>query len=232
MNRLTWLFITVLIVVSGCGSTSVNERASNFELQSGDLLFQDLDCGELCNAIERVTNGFEGCDFSHVGIVNKGEEGDVFVVEAISTGIETTELSAFLNRSVDRNGQPKVMVGRLIKPYKKLIPIAIAHVSLLFGKPYDKVFAMNNDAYYCSELIYEIFLVANDRVPVFELQPMTFKDPDTGQTLAAWEKYFSDLAVSIPEGRPGINPGGISRSDVLTIIYAYGEPGRKPLSRR
>ncbi len=91
---------------------------------------------------------------------------------------------------------------------------------------------MSNDAYYCSELIYEIFLVANDQVPVFELQPMTFKDPDTGQTLAAWEKYFSDLGVSIPEGQPGINPGGISRSDALTIVYAYGEPSQKPLSRR
>jgi len=232
MNWLIWLFITVLILVNGCGSSNVNERASNFELQSGDLLFQDLDCGELCNAIERVTNGFEGCDFSHVGIVNKDEEGDIFVAEAVSTGVEMTELSVFLNRTVDKNGQPKVMVGRLLKPYKKLIPIALERASLLIGKPYDKVFAMSNDAYYCSELIYEIFLVANDRVPVFELQPMTFEDPDTGQTLAAWEKYFSDLCVSIPEGQPGISPGGISRSDALTIVYAYGEPGRKPLSRR
>jgi hypothetical protein len=55
---------------------------------------------------------------------------------------------------------------------------------------------------------------------------MTFKDPDTGRTLPVWQEYFSVLGVSIPEGRPGINPGGISRSPALTIIHTYGNLGR------
>ncbi|MHC4655849.1 MAG: YiiX/YebB-like N1pC/P60 family cysteine hydrolase, partial [Planctomycetota bacterium] len=90
----------------------------------------------------------------------------------------------------------------------------------------------DNGAYYCSELIYEIFLRANANKPVFKLQPMTYKDPDTGEMLTVWEDYFSKLGVSIPEGKPGINPGGISRSRFLTIIYAYGNPSRRRRGHR
>ena len=32
--------------------------SSDFDLQNGDILFQDLDSSELCTAIESVTNGY------------------------------------------------------------------------------------------------------------------------------------------------------------------------------
>jgi hypothetical protein len=51
---------------------------------------------------------------------------------------------------------------------------------------------------------------------------MTFKEPNTEETLVAWKQYFSDLGVAVPEGQPGINPGSISRSPVLNIFYPYG----------
>ena len=181
------------------------------------MLFQDLDCGPLCDAIEKVTTGYQGANFSHVGIVAKDNTGNLIVIEAVSTGVETTELQTFFNRSVDTGGRPKVVVGRLKKPYRHLIPDVLEEAFALEGKPYDKLFIIDNDAYYCSELIYEIFLRANNNSPVFTLQPMTFKDPDTGVTLPAWEEHFSELSVSIPEGQPGINPGGISCSPVLII---------------
>ena len=92
------------------------------------------------------------------------------------------------------------------------------------GKPYDRLFEVDNDAYYCSELIYAIFLQANEGETIFELQPMTYKDPETGDTFPAWREYFAELNVPIPEGKPGINPGSISRSPVVDIIHAYGTP--------
>ena len=193
------------------------DRVSSFTLQPGDLLFQDLDCGPLCDAIEKVTTGYQGANFSHVGIVAKNNTGSLIVIEAVSTGVEATELQTFFNRSVDTGGRPKVVVGRLKKSYRHLIPDVLEEAFALEGKPYDKLFIIDNDAYYCSELIYEIFLRANNNSPVFTLQPMTFKDPDTGVTLPAWEEHFSGLSVSIPEGQPGINPGGISCSPVLII---------------
>lgn len=211
-------------MVSGCGGLSSKNEA--FELRSGDLLFRDSDCGVLCDAIEKVTTGYRGANFSHVGIVT--QENDQFVViEAVSDGVKSTCLKEYLTRSVDKKGRPKVMVGRLKSRYKPLIPKALENAAALAGKPYDKVFAVDNDAYYCSELIYEIFLQANNTKPVFILQPMTFKDPDTGKTLETWEEYFGNLGVAVPEGEAGINPGSISRSKALKIVYVYGNVSRK-----
>jgi hypothetical protein len=225
------LLLSVSLAPFGCNQ-SISDGNRNFALQPGDLLFQDSDLGPLCDAIEKVTTGFQGANFSHVGIVAKDDSGNLVVIEAVSNGVVATPLRTFLGRSFDARHQPKVVVGRVKEPYRHLIPSALKEGLALKGKPYDKVFAIDNEAYYCSELIYEIFLRANANKPVFKLQPMTYKDPDTGEMLTVWEDYFSKLGVSIPEGKPGINPGGISRSRFLTIIYAYGNPGRSRTGHR
>jgi hypothetical protein len=206
-KRILFLF-SIGMAFWGC-TQSAFEQENSFALQPGDLLFQDLDSGPLCDAIEKVTTGFGGMNFSHVGIAAKDDK-----------------LQSFLSRSFDDQHQPKVAVGRLKRPYRHLIPPAIKEANALKAKPYDKVFAIDNDAYYCSELIYEIFLRANNNNPLFSLQPMTFKDPSTGEILSAWKDYFSELSASLPEGQPGINPGGISRSRFLNIIHTYGNPSR------
>jgi len=228
MRCTKWILFLFSIGMALWGCTqNIFEPNRGFALQPGDLLFQDLDTGPLCDAIEKVTTGYQGANFSHVGIVAKDDNGNFVVIEAVSSGVDVTELQSFLGRSLDAQHRPKVVVGRLKKPYCHSILSAIKEAYALKGKPYDKVFAIDNDAYYCSELVYEIFLRANDNNPVFSLQRMTFKDPGTGEILLAWKDYFSELGTSIPEGQPGINPGGISRSPFLNIIHAYGNPSRR-----
>jgi hypothetical protein len=225
-NRFLWRVLSLVlisIIFFGCAQ-NIPEKSGSFQPQDGDLLFQDMNCGPLCDAIEKVTTGYQGMKFSHVGVVAREKGGRIVVIEAISSGVQATPLKTFLGRSFDSRHHPKVVVGRLKEPYLHLVPSALKEAFALRGKPYDKVFVIGNDTYYCSELIYEIFLRANGNKPLFLLQPMTFKDPDTGVTLPAWKEYFAGLNVPVPEGWPGINPGAISRSPVLTIVHEYGTP--------
>jgi hypothetical protein len=217
------LVLATCLLVVGCASTR-GPTLSSFVPQPGDLLFQDLDGSPFFDAIEIVTEGYRGANLTHVGMAAVDTNGNIVVLEALLDGVTVTPLDAFLNRSHDSNRRPKVLVGRLRAQYRHLIGPAVKEAWKLKGKPYDKVFDAENDTYYCSELVYRSFLEANGGKPLFQLEPMTFVDPDTGETFPAWKEYFAELDVPIPEGKPGLNPGGISRSSLLDIVYAYGVP--------
>ena len=190
-----------------------------YKPKTGDLVFQDLDCGDLCTAIEKVTTGVYGSHLSHVGIVSV-ENDTVYIYEAIGPGVIKTPFPVFLKRSQDKKGYPKVLVGRLMAEDLTYIPKAIKKCKSLLGKPYDDGFDLQNEKYYCSELVYFAFSDASDK-PLFSLNSMTFKDPETGKTFPAWEEYFKKLEIPIPEGKPGLNPGAISRSSKIVIVYRY-----------
>jgi permuted papain-like amidase YaeF/Yiix C92 family enzyme len=212
----------MLLVVVGC-----NDARGRFDIYSGDLLFVDFDGSPLCVAIEKVTDGYHGYNFSHVGIVEINYDG-VFVIDAVSSGVRCIELGEFLEQcSVDGGGHAKVVVGRLNDDFVKLIEPALKRGRELIGKDYDKPFVIGNDQYYCSELVYEVFKYAANGTEIFELNSMTFKDPDTGQFFPVWVEYYQKLGVAIPEGEPGINPGGISRSGKLRIFEPWGKCSRK-----
>jgi len=211
-----WIYLVALLVIS----TAIFHlnKPDNFRLRNGDLLFQDLDSSPLCDAIEQVTSGFNNLKFSHVGIVII-VKNNTYILEAFSNGVDTITLDQFLNRSLNHKNKPKVVVGRLIKEYSQLIPKAIEVGISLIGKQYDEEFKINNNKFYCSELIYNMFLKANKNHAVFNLQPMTYKHQ--GKTLDTWLTYFKNLNIPIPENEPGINPGGMSLSKKIDIIYNY-----------
>ena len=49
-------------------------------------------------------------------------------------------------------------------------------------------------------------------------------DPDSGDTLQTWKKYYSELGVKIPQNELGINPGIMSLSEKIEIVHIYGYP--------
>ena len=218
---LSLFFPLVLFVAFAACSTSQKEQP--FTLHNGDLLFQDIDCGDMCTAIETVTFGWHGAKFSHVGIAVVDSAGKVQVLEAISKGVSLTPIDEFMKRSADSIGKPKVIVGRLLPKYENLSANAVKRALGYLGKPYDTVFAISNDAYYCSELVYYAFL-DSENAPLFELKPMTYNDPATKSIFPVWKSYFEAMKVAVPEGEPGLNPGGISRSDKIEIVHVYGIP--------
>ena len=187
--------------------------------KTGDLLFMELSCGSFCEAIKTVTYGVEGTHPSHVGVVYVKNK-QVFVLEADTKGVGQTPLDSFLNRSVDSLTHTKVLVGRLKPEYQATINPSIKRILPLLGKPYDFAFDINNDSYYCSELLYKAFLDEHGN-PLFALEPMTFNDPATHTLFPVWESYFANLGIPVPEGKPGLNPGSVSRSDKIQIVYRY-----------
>lgn len=186
-----------------------------FHLESGDLIFQNLDCGGMCDAIEEVTQGFDGKRFSHVGlVVRKGDS--IQIIEAMGPGVRMISLDAFLKRSNNA-----VFVGRVNEEYNPLLQDAVAFAMEQQGKPYDDAFIYGNGKYYCSELIYDAFKHANKEQPFFELEPMTFKQPGKPDFYPVWVDYYKKLGMEIPEGEPGCNPGGLSRSPKIKIIGGF-----------
>ncbi|MCF8461853.1 MAG: hypothetical protein K9G46_14100 [Flavobacteriales bacterium] len=194
--------------------------SKTFKFQTGDLLFQDLDCGGLCTAIETVTEGVDGKSFSHLGLVHIYNDS-IVVIEAIGKNVQVTPIKVFVNRNLDEVGNPKVIVTRLVDDNafftKKTLDFAVAQL----GMPYDDAFLYDNGSYYCSELIYDAFKAANDDQPFFELTPMTFKDPATNEMFPVWVEYYAELGIPIPEGELGCNPGGISRSEKLKVVASF-----------
>ena len=212
-NYFNLLSIVILVtILSSC---------TNFKLKEGDLLFQDLDSSPLCEAIESVTSGHNNYNVSHIGFVIN-VNGELKVLEAIPPKVKLTALDTFLFRSTDSNNNPKVFVGRLNEKFKNVIPAAVDYCLNRLEFTYDEFFLMNNNKYYCSELIYESFNSNN----IFKLEKMNFNNLDGGKN-EIWQKYFDELNMTIPQDSLGINPAAMSKSKNINIIHFYGNLDKK-----
>ncbi|KXX71013.1 YiiX/YebB-like N1pC/P60 family cysteine hydrolase [Flammeovirga sp. SJP92] len=205
------LTVILLTVLFSCSSKK--EKLTVATLQVGDIIFQDVDCGPFCEAINKVTSGIDGKNFSHCAIVVQ-ENDSLFIIEAVGKGVVKTSFDDFFGKETGNGG---TLVGRMKVQYKELAPKASKNAFKYLGKPYDEVFDIENDKYYCSELIYGTYKEANNNQEVFKLYPMTYKDPDTNEFFPIWVDYFKELDYEIPEGEAGLNPGGVSKSEYLNI---------------
>lgn len=202
--NLTLFFASFLV-------TNQNSYAQNEELKNGDLLFININCGPMCEAINAVTEGYNGNDFNHMGMIIL-DNNDYFVYEAIGKSVVKTPLKKFISYTKD-----PIYLGRLNENFQYLIPDAIAFSEKQLGVPYDNDFIYDNEKYYCSELIYDAFLSANDNDPFFKLFPMTYKEPNSESFFPIWEEHFKKQGIAIPEGELGCNPGGMSLDEKINL---------------
>lgn len=209
----SFLLLTVLSIFFYSCQGSQNSQLTRSDLKAGDIVFQDVDCGPFCDAVDKVTSGYQGRDFSHCALVVE-ENDSLFIIEAVGKGVVKTSFNSFFGKTTSTGG---TLVGRMKKEYQSLAPKAAKNAFQYLGKPYDDVFDINNDNYYCSELVYETYKEANKGEAIFKLFPMTYKDPDTNEYFPIWVDYFKSLSYPIPEGEPGLNPGGVSKSSYLDI---------------
>jgi len=181
-------------------------------LLEGDLLFV---CSESENPITQVTSGVEDLPIDHVAIVHRigGDDGVLFVIEAIKPKVCLTPIDRFLRQ----NEACVVLAGRVNVPFD--VRRSIKRCLRMVGKPYDDLYLPGDSALYCSELVQMNFVTDCDSL-VFTTIPMSFHD-DSGQIIDYWREFYSRRGMEVPEGEPGTNPGELSRRPQVTILGKY-----------
>ena len=228
--RIGVLALTTLTFANvGCFATSTTEQSNNglfssknsddeyppeaeIGLLEGDLLFEIDNSGQ-ANAVTQVTSGIDGLKISHVAIVVEQSQ-KIYALEAVNLGVVLTPLHSFIERQFHTQNKPCIAVSRLVDTTGVHTFVEKAMTQL--GKPYDVWFRPQNNAFYCSELVYESY-VNDDGSHIFDALSMTFKD-STGNVAPLWQKHFDKLGTSVPEGEIGTNPGDLSKSKNIKIV--------------
>lgn len=181
------------------------------DLKNGDFLFSGHPYCNFSQAIDLVTQTGNGTHYSHVGIVETNIDSINVYHSSPQYGVCCESLEQFIHPDDQGN---TVMVYRLKEEYWQSIAPAINLARKILGQKYNPSFRFSAPGYYCSEFIYRIFVPSK----IFELMPMTFKNPSDNKFSSHWIKYYQKLGVSIPEHQPGCNPNGMAASEKLHLI--------------
>lgn len=207
-NRSAGVILTLCLVALSLNSCS--SKSHNMDLQKGDLLFCSYEKSGLSSAIDAVTQTKKATHFSHIGLVSI-ENKDTLVYHASSKkGVVKELISDFIRNE----NATKMDVYRLKPELITSIDSIITEAKNLVGLPYNFSYILSDSTYYCSQFIYQLF----KKQRIFQLEPMTFKDPKTGMFNKMWIEYYDQLNVIIPEGEPGCNPNGLAASNNIIKI--------------
>ena len=197
--------IFILLLMS-CNPS--NEQA---KLMTGDILFREALSTKISKAIDQVTQTGSTTHFSHMGLVEIVDGEPRILHASPDGGTCIVSLDKFVH---PREDSVHVVIYRLKPEYRHAIPAAIAKAKSMLEKPYNFSYILNDSAHYCSEFVFRAF----DADSIFELNPMTFKDPKTGEFSKSWIDYYEEMGLEIPEGLPGCNPNGMAASEKLIRI--------------
>lgn len=201
-----------------CGTAPVarGTPVAGWRAETGDLLFLDLAC-ETCRAIADVTvtqYGVRGPRLSHVGIVERGANGRVWVLEAwpregAQRGVMRTPLLKVLARAREGLGQKGgFYVWKPCGPWRRVARRAVQEAKKLLRSPYDERFVLADSRFYCSELVHVAFSRANGGRAVFRARPMFFGRAGSSAH-AIWRRYYASRHWPIPDREPGLSPLGL-----------------------
>jgi hypothetical protein len=130
-----------------CACRHVQSSVAGYEPQEGDVVFQSLAHNPLIDAIEGATSS----PFSHCGILHRSGSQWV-VIEAIGPVRETA-----WKTWIAQGREQLYSVFRLKDPYRGEIPAFIQAAQSFEGLPYDIHYDLDEQAIYCSELIFKAF---------------------------------------------------------------------------
>jgi len=199
--------LLLLLFTMQISSCSKNTDA----IMSGDLVFRSTSAGGISDAINSVTKNSQQISYSHMGICIV-ENNNIWVYHAAPAKGVCKELLEDFCRP-DTAFTYTTDLYRLDISIQSLKEIKTKLDNYL-GQPYDSTYIINNEGYYCSEFIYDVF--KNNEI--FKLNTMTFKDPLTGLFHDGWIEHYKNLGIEIPEGQPGCNPNDMSKNKKLKFI--------------
>ena len=189
--------------------------AESYQPQQGDVVFQSLPNPwgqDLVDMIEGAT----GSPYSHCGVVIE-EAGKWQVIEAIGP-VQIIPLSQWQSRGRSK----KIWVYRFAETHHKFIPQMIAAMKKDLGKPYDIRYRLDDEAIYCSELIYRGWKKATGK-PLGKLVKL--------QDLN-WQPYRKIIVAiegteEIPLDRLIITPRDLAQAKELTQVWPPPQPSKK-----
>jgi uncharacterized protein YycO len=200
-------FILFSLVIISC-----QKNTYTVNLQEGDILFIGESDGNLSKAITEVTQTEKGTNYSHIGFLEK-KNGKFWLLHAApENGSERISLDEYLKN--ERVNSKVIDVYRIKPEYKVDFQNAIETAKSLLGKPYNFTYSLSDSAYYCSDFVYLAF----EKDSVFEMNPMTFKNPGEENFHSGWIQYYEKLGRPIPEGEMGCNPNGMAASEKLIKV--------------
>ena len=212
------LWLCLMVLVASCDVPSQSAYVINgLEIFHGDLLFsiEEPSGDGLSDAIANVTEGIDGTQVVHVGIVCE-QNGRMMVLEATpSHGVWLTPIDNFFDEAeYDDDGNPCVLVGRLCDTLG--LGASVERAKQYIGLPYDTLYIPDERQIYCSELV-QLSYRRPDGTPIFKTRPMSFTD-NSGNIAPYWKQLYAERGIRVPEGAPGTNPGDLSRDSLVLRI--------------
>ncbi len=193
----------LLAAAALAGASVVGAGSSTYQPQEGDIAFQSLPHNPLIDTIEGATHS----PFSHCGILHRSGNGWQ-VIEAIGP-VKETALKDWEIQG--RDG--RFTVYRLRPRYRGRIPAFIKAAQTYEGRPYDLHYSMDDDAIYCSELIFKAFRTAAGE-EMGRLQRLGDLD---------WKPYARFIEQleggHVPVGRIMITPRALSEASQIEKIF-------------
>ncbi|GAA5108660.1 YiiX family permuted papain-like enzyme [Orbus sasakiae] len=179
--------------------------AAAYTPKDGDIIFHSSQSAQ-SKAIEQATHS----PYSHMGIIFL-QNGQPYVLEAAST-VKYTPLQTWINRGVNQT----YVVKRLNNT--TLTDSQLAQLrqtaSQFINKPYDSLFGWDDDAIYCSELVWKIY----DRALGIQIgQRQKLKEFDLSSKVVQ-TKLKQRYGNKIPYNENVISPAAIFNSPQLTRV--------------
>ncbi len=181
------------------------------KVHDGDLLFVTTARSGLSGAIDDATATQGERSFDHVALVAHAGDTEV-VLHADEQGSREQSLQAFIDEATAK--QRQIVVYRLTPAHRPAIADAIAQARRMLGKPYNQTYVQDDNSYYCSDFIERAFRAHQ----VFALQPMNFKNLQTGNVSPYWTDFYRSKGMDVPQGLPGTNPNDMAKAAALRLV--------------